>query len=68
MRVIGAPDEIPPVQALAQAEIDAAAGRPVPLAGLEREAFYAAARAAFAVVQVRDARAYGCILLRKGVI
>ncbi|WP_345892908.1 RbsD/FucU domain-containing protein [Roseomonas gilardii] len=36
--------------------------------GLERFAFYEAARRGFAVVQVGDARPYGCFLLRKGVI
>ena len=43
-------------------------GRPSPLAGIERFAFYDQARRAFAVVQVGDPRPYGCFLLRKGVI
>jgi L-fucose mutarotase len=68
MGVVGAPDEIPPVQRAVQAEIDRAAGRALPLAGLERFAFYEAARSAFGVVQVGDPRPYGCFLLRKGVI
>ena len=68
MEVVGKPDEIPPVQAEVQAEIDRAMGEPVPCLGIERFAFYAAARASFAVVQVGDPRPYGCFLLRKGVI
>lgn len=68
MQVVGDPARIPPVQRAVQAEIDAAAGRALPLAGIERFAFYDAARAAFAVVQVGDPRPYGCFLLRKGVI
>lgn len=36
--------------------------------GIERFAFYDAAKAAFAVVQVGDPRLYGCFLFRKGVI
>lgn len=36
--------------------------------GLERFEFYRQAAKAFAVVQVGDMRAYGCFLLRKGVI
>jgi L-fucose mutarotase len=38
------------------------------MGSLERFAFYEAATAAFAVVQVGDLRPYGCFLLRKGVI
>jgi len=68
MEVVGQPGELPEVQALVQREIDAAADRPLPLAGVERFAFYAAARKAFAVVQVGDPRPYGCFLFRKGVL
>jgi L-fucose mutarotase len=68
MQVVGDSDAIPAVQAAVQREIDAALGAPTPLAGIERFAFYAAARGAFAVVQVGDPRPYGCFLLRKGVI
>jgi L-fucose mutarotase len=68
MQVVGAPDEIPPVQAEVQAEIDAAEGRPRPMIGIERFDFYARARASFAVVQTGERRFYGCFILRKGVI
>jgi L-fucose mutarotase len=68
MQVVGDPDAIPAVQQAVQRELDAALGRPTPLAGIERFAFYEAARRAFAVVQVGDPRPYGCFLLRKGVI
>lgn len=68
MLVVGNPSEIPPVQREMQAEVDRAAGRRIEMAGIERFAFYAAARNAFAVVQVGDTRGYGCFLLRKGVI
>lgn len=68
MQVVGEPGAIPDVQAAVQREIDAALGKPSPLVGIERFAFYAAARSAFAVVQVGDPRPYGCFLLRKGVI
>jgi haloacetate dehalogenase len=47
---------------------DRAAGRKIAIGSLERFAFYAAAQASFAVVQVGDARPYGCFLFRKGVI
>jgi L-fucose mutarotase len=68
MLVVGDAAALPAVQAAVQREIDAALGRPAPLAGIERFAFYEAARRAFAVVQVGDPRPYGCFLLRKGVI
>lgn len=68
MEVVGKPGEIPAVQAEMQAEIDRAAGRSTLCLGIERFAFYEAAKASFAVVQVGDPRPYGCFLLRKGVI
>jgi L-fucose mutarotase len=67
MQVVGAPEEMPPVQHDVQAELT----RAVPgleMQGLERVAFYAAARTGFAVVQVGDARPYGCFLLRKALL
>lgn len=68
MEVVGQPGEIPAVQRLVQAEIDASQRRALPLAGIARFAFYDAAKQAFAVVQVGDPRPYGCFLFRKGVI
>jgi L-fucose mutarotase len=68
MEIVGDPAAIPPVQAEVQAAIDAAEGRPRPMVGVERFAFYDAARAAYAVVQTGERRFYGCFLLRKGVI
>jgi L-fucose mutarotase len=67
MEVVGKPDEIPPVQRAVQAAIDQAAGRVLPMRGIERHAFYATARGAFAVIQCGDPRPYGCFLIRKGV-
>ena len=68
MLVVGDAAAIPEVQSLVQAELDRALGRPSPLAGIERFAFYTAAKQGFAVVQVGDPRPYGCFLFRKGVI
>jgi L-fucose mutarotase len=64
MEVAGDPGTIPEVQRLVQAEF----GERPKLIGIERFAFYAAAKNAFAVVQAGDPRPYGCFLLRKGVI
>ena len=68
MEVVGNPAEIPPVQAEVQAEIDRAEGRPRPMIGIERFAFYDMARASYAVIQTGERRFYGCFMFRKGVI
>lgn len=68
MEVVGDPAAIPEVQHAVQAEIDRALGGPHPAAGIERFAFYDAAKTGFGVVQVGDPRPYGCFLFRKGVI
>lgn len=68
MEVVGAPAEIPPVQAEVQGAVDAAEGRPRPMVGVERFAFYGMARSAYAVIQTGERRFYGCFFLRKGVI
>jgi L-fucose mutarotase len=68
MQVVGDPDRIEPLQAEVQAIIDAAEGKPSPMTGIERYAFYEQAKQAYAVIQTGETRFYGCILLRKGVI
>jgi L-fucose mutarotase len=68
MQVVGAPHDVPPVQAEVQAEIDRAEGTPRPMIGIERFAFYDMARQSYAVIQTGERRFYGCFMLRKGVI
>ena len=68
MEIVGSPDEIAPVQAEVQAVIYTAEGRPRPMAGIERFAFYDMAKQAYAVIQTGERRFYGCFMLRKGVI
>lgn len=68
MEVVGEPDTLLPVMAEVQAEIDAAEGKPWPMIGIERFAFYERAKSAFAVIQTHERRFYGCFALRKGVI
>jgi len=68
MEITGQPDEVPPVQAEVQAEIDRAEGRARPMITIERFAFYDLARTAYAVIQTGERRFYGCFMLRKGVI
>ncbi|MBX2855378.1 MAG: RbsD/FucU family protein [Rhodobacteraceae bacterium] len=68
MEVIGAPNDMPEVQAEVQAAVNAAEGAPRPLIGVERFAFYDRAKQAFAVIQTQERRFYGCFAFRKGVI
>lgn len=68
MQVVGAPDQIEPVQAEVQNAIDHAERRPRPMIGIERFDFYDRARQAYAVIQTGERRFYGCFIFRKGVI
>lgn len=68
MEVVGAPDEVPPVQSEVQAKIDAAESKSWPMQSIERMAFYEHAKSSYAVVATGDRRFYGCFSLKKGVI
>lgn len=68
MQVVGQPEAEMPVFARMQAVIDAAEGREVTMEALERFAFYAAAKRAFAIVRTADSGPYGCFILKKGVV
>ena len=68
MEIVGKPDEVPPVQSEVQAEVDAAEGRPWPMGGVERFAFYDLAKKAYCVIQTGERRFYGCFAFKKGVI
>ena len=67
MLVVDDPTAVPDVQRHA-AELITAAADGVSVGGLERFAFYDAARTAYAVVATGERRFYGCYLLTKGVI
>jgi L-fucose mutarotase len=68
MEIVDKPNEIPPVQAEVQREINAAEGRDWPMGSIERFAFYDLARKAYCVIQTGERRFYGCFVLKKGVI
>lgn len=68
MEVVADASMIPPVVADFQAIIAELADNPVRLGTLERFAFYARAKTAFAIVQTGETRLYGNIILTKGVI
>ncbi len=69
MEIVGAPDEVPDVQAEVQTAIDAS-GDPAagPMTTIERFAFYERAKKAFAVVATGERRFYGCFVFTKGVV
>ncbi|MGI9335167.1 MAG: RbsD/FucU family protein [Gammaproteobacteria bacterium] len=68
MEVVGEPDDVTPVQCELKQALDAAEGRDVTLAGIERFAFYERAKQAFGIVATSEDRPYGCFILIKGVV
>jgi L-fucose mutarotase len=68
MEMAGKPNEVLPVQAEVQKEIDAAEGKSGPMGSIERFAFYDLARKAYCVIQTGERRFYGCFVFKKGVV
>jgi L-fucose mutarotase len=68
MEIVGNPKASPAVQQEVQAAIDRAEGKPRPLVGVERHAFYEKAKAAYCVIATGERRFYGNFLFSKGVI
>ena len=68
MEIVDKPDEVPPVQAEVQKEVDAAEGRAMKMGSIERFAFYDLAKKAYCVIQTGERRFYGCFAFKKGVI
>ncbi len=68
MEIVGRPEDVPPVQAEVQREVDAAEGRSWPMGSIERFAFYELAKQAYCVIQTGERRFYGCFAFKKGVI
>jgi len=66
MMVDDEPDTMPNVQKEAQAEVDAAAGKPMPFGMVPRKDFYERAKKAYCVVITGDTRGWGCFIFRKG--
>lgn len=65
MQVVGEPDTVPEVVALAEPMFKAEGFSST---SIERFAFYDHARKAYAVIATEEARFYGCFILRKGVL
>ncbi len=68
MEVVGDPQAEQPIFGEFRAAIGHHAGSGFRLAALERFAFYERAKAAYAIVSTGEARLYGNIILKKGVV
>ena len=68
MKVVDKPDDVPLVQAEVQKEIDAAAGRSLPMGSIERMAFYDVAKRAYCIIRTGERRFYADFVFKKGVI
>ena len=68
MQVVGQPEVLPPIQQEVQALVDTSEGKHLALGGIERMAFYEAAKKSYAVVATGERRFYGCFIFKKGVI
>jgi L-fucose mutarotase len=68
MAVVGNGSAVPEAVRDFQRTARNAEGRDVKMTALERQAFYARARDAFAIVQTGETRLYGNLLVRKGVV
>jgi L-fucose mutarotase len=68
MEVADNPRVLPAVQQEVQQAVDRAAGRSLPLVGIERFAFYERASQAFVILATGERRHYGCFIFKKGVL
>ena len=68
MEVVGKPDETPPIVSSFQSIIDTTADHPSGIVPIERHAFYARAKSAFAIVATGETHLYGNLILKKGVV
>ena len=68
MQVVDAPDAEQPIFATFREILAAHEGQNIGLASLERFAFYERAKTAYALVATGEARLYGNVILKKGII
>jgi len=68
MEVDNKPDELTAVHGAAWDVLETVRPSEANLSSIERQSFYHHAKKAFVVVQTTEARAFGCFILRKGVV
>lgn len=68
MEVVGQPEAVLDVHQEFKKVVDKTSDRVWKMKSIERHAFYAQAKNAFAVVSTQERRPYGCFILTKGII
>ena len=68
MQVVGEPETVPEIVQEFRRLANAAEGKEINFAAIERSKFYERARAAFAVAVTGETRLYGNVILKKGII
>ena len=68
MEVVGQPSTVLDVHTDFKRVVDETSDRNWKMSSIERYAFYAQAKKAFAVVSTQERRPYGCFILTKGII
>ena len=68
MKVVDDPEKVLPIFTEIETVPSQVEGRKITMAALDRFAFYAAAKQAYAIVRTSDPGPYGCFIFRKGVI
>ncbi len=68
MEVDGSPDEVTDVHRAVFEIVESRMPEGAATGSIERQDYYRHARTCFAVVQCSEARAFGCFILRKGVV
>ena len=68
MQVVGSPDQVPPIVREMQALVDRVVPAAPRIASIERFAFYALAKTAYAVIATGERAFYANLIIRKGVV
>jgi L-fucose mutarotase len=68
MQVVGNPDQVPPIVREMQMLVDRVVPAAPRIASIERFAFYALAKSAYAVIATGERAFYANLIIRKGVV
>jgi L-fucose mutarotase len=68
MQVVGSPEQVPPIVREMQLMVDRVVPASPRIASIERFAFYALAKTAYAVIATGERAFYANLILRKGVV
>jgi L-fucose mutarotase len=68
MQVVGNPEQVPPIVSEMQLVVDRTVPSAPRIASVERFAFYALAKTAYAVIATGERALYANLIIRKGVV